>query len=316
MMVNSVSKHFSFISRDNTEIMVYKWVPVDKKPIGVVQISHGMAETAARYERFAHVLNETGFIVYANDHRGHGKTALSIDELGYLGDKDGFELLVEDVAKLSDTIKKENPDLPIYLFSHSMGSFAAQRYIMEYPGKIDGLILSGSNGEQGLRLKVGKWVVKLIRMIRGRKAKSKFVDSLIFGSYNKSFYPKETGSEWLTRDADELANYIRDPYCGSLFPISFYDDLLASLEYIEDKENVRKIPKNLPILIVSGSQDPVGDFGKGVKKLFQRYETCGVKDLTMKLYEGARHELLNETNRDEVMSDIVEWLEKRGELTR
>lgn len=286
-------------------------MPVGQEPRGVVQISHGMAETAVRYERFAKVLNKKGFIVYANDHRGHGKTAANIDELGYLGDKDGFELLIEDIAKLSDIIKKENPDLPIYLFSHSMGSFAVQRYIMEYKDKIDGLILSGSNGEQGLSLKAGKWIVKLAMMIKGRKTKSKFIDSLIFGGFNKKFYPKTTGSEWLTRDADELDKYVQDPYCGNLFPISFYDELIENLEYIEDKDNVKKIPKNLPIFIISGAQDPVGDFGKGVKKLYKRYEKCGVKDLEIKMYEGARHELLNETNRDEVMGDVVEWLEKR-----
>ncbi|WP_085559167.1 alpha/beta hydrolase [Carnobacterium iners] len=310
-MTNSISENFTFLSSDKTGIMVYKWIPVDQEPKGVVQISHGMAETAARYERFAKVLNGKGFIVYANDHRGHGKTAASIDELGYLGEKGSFKLLVEDLATVSDRIKKENPGLPIYLFSHSMGSFAAQRYIMNYPDKINGLILSGSNGEQGLPLKAGKWLVKLAMLVKGRKAKSEFVDSLIFGGFNKKFYPKKTGYEWLTRDADELAKYVNDLYCGTLFPISFYDELIENLEHIEDKETNKKIPQNLPIVILSGAQDPVGDFGEGVKKLYKRYEVCGVKDLEMKLYEGARHEILNETNRDEVMKDIIEWLEKR-----
>lgn len=310
-MTEFKNSYFTYVSKDKTEIMVYKWMPVNREPIGVVQISHGMAETAARYERFAKVLNENGFIVYANDHRGHGKTASSIDELGYLGDKGAFELLVEDIAKLSDIIKEENPNLPVYLFSHSMGSFAAQRYIMEYKDKIDGLILSGSNGEQGLVLKAGKVVTSLILMVKGRKAKFKFIDSLIFGGFNKKNPTKTTGFEWLTSDADELDKYVNDPYCGTLFPVSFYDELIGNLEYIENKSNLKKIPKELPIFILSGDQDPVGDYGKGTKKLFERYERCGVNDIDMKLYEGARHELLNETNRDEVTEDIIAWLKKR-----
>ncbi|MCA9765613.1 MAG: lysophospholipase [Carnobacterium sp.] len=310
-MTNSILENCTFLSSDKTKIMVYKWIPINQEPKGVVQISHGMAETAARYERFAKALNEKGFIVYAHDHRGHGKTATSIDELGYLGEQGSFKLLVEDLAALSDRIKKDNPSLPLYLFSHSMGSFAAQRYIMNYPDKINGLILSGSNGEQGLTLKLGEWVVKLVMAVKGRKAKSECVDSLIFGGFNKKFHPKKTGYEWLTRDVDELAKYVNDPYCGTLFPISFYDELIENLKYIEDKENIKKIPTNVPLIILSGAQDPVGDFGKGVKKLYKRYEVCGVKDLEMKLYEGARHEILNETNRDEVTKDIIKWLEKR-----
>lgn len=310
-MANVINEDFTFTSRDKTEIKVYKWVPTNQKPKGVVQIAHGMAETAARYERFAEVLTKRGLIVYANDHRGHGKTAASIEELGYLGDEGAFELLVEDMAKLSDIIEKENSTLPIYLFSHSMGSFAAQRYIMDYKGNIEGLILSGSNGEQGLILKAGKTVVRATMAVKGRKFKSKFIDTLIFGGFNKKFEPKKTGSEWLTRDTDELDKYVKNPYCGTLFPVSFYDEFIENLEYIENKNNFLKIPKDLPILILSGNQDPVGDFGKGVEKLYHRYENRGVRDLKMKLYEGARHELLHETNRAEVMRDIVEWVEKR-----
>ncbi|AQS53513.1 2-succinyl-6-hydroxy-2,4-cyclohexadiene-1-carboxylate synthase [Jeotgalibaca dankookensis] len=307
------SNTFTFISRDGTEIVVYKWLPKkDIKVKGIVQISHGMAETARRYHRFAKELNANGFIVYANDHRGHGQSAESIKNLGYLGAEDGFRLLVEDIARLSDLIKETYPDLPVYMFSHSMGSFAAQRFIMDYPNKIEGLILSGSNGRQGALLGVGKGLAKLESSVRGKKAKSKLLDKLIFGTYNKKFEPKRTGSEWLTRDKDELDKYIENPYCGGVFPASFFYYFIDTLQYIEDENNFKKIPKQLPILIISGDQDPVGDFGKGVKKLYKRYEEVGVKDLSTKLYEGARHELLNEINRDEVTADIVEWLLKEN----
>lgn len=306
-------QHFTFESVDQTEIFVYQWLRENQKQKGVIQIAHGMAETAARYERFAEILTANGFIVYANDHRGHGKTAKKIDTLGYLGEKEGFKLVVEDMAHLTKQIKEDHPTLPIYLFSHSMGSFAAQRYIMDFPIQINGLILSGSNGAQGFILKFGKILAKLEMRIRGKKAKSKLMNQLTFGSYNKNFQPQTTGSEWLTRDREELTKYLNNPYCGTIFPTSFYYEFLDTLEYIEDENNFRKIPKDLPIFLLSGDQDPVGDFGNGVIKLRNRYEQVGVKDLQMKLYEEARHELLNELNREEVMRDIIKWLEERVE---
>lgn len=310
-MSETISSDFTYTSSDGLEIYVYKWMPKEKEIRGVVQISHGMAETAARYKRFAKVLNQNGYIVYANDHRGHGKTAKDIDSLGYLGDNDGFNLLIQDIAKLSDRIRKENPGLDLYLFSHSMGSFAAQRYIIDYKDKIDGLVLSGSNGEQGFKLSAARTIAKLEMMIRGRKAKSKLLNNLSFGAYNKKFKPGKTGSEWLSRDEEEVKKYVEDPYCGTIFPTSFYYDFLANLQYIEDKSNFEKIPRDLPILIISGEDDPVGDFGKGVKKLYSRYKEAGVRDLEIKLYPGARHEILNEINRDEVMKDVVNWLHSR-----
>lgn len=310
-MSETISSNFTYTSRDGTEIYVYKWMPKEAEIRGVVQISHGMAETAARYERFAKVLNQNGYIVYANDHRGHGKTTRNIESLGYLGDHDGFNLLIQDIAKLSDIIREENPGLQIYLFSHSMGSFAAQRYIIDYKDKIDGLVLSGSNGDQGFTLTAAKTIAQLEMMIRGRKAKSKLMNNLSFGAYNKKFKPEKTGSEWLSRDEEEVKKYIENPFCGTIFPTSFYYDFLGSLQYIEDESNFIKIPKDLPIFIISGEEDPVGDFGKGVKKLYTRYKNAGVKDLEIKLYPGARHEILNEINRDEVMNDVVNWLNNR-----
>lgn len=310
-MSETIRTNFTFTSSDGTEINVYKWTPKEEEIKGIVQISHGMAETAIRYERFAKVLNQNGYIVYANDHRGHGNTAENIESLGYLGDNDGFNLLIGDIAKLSDIIREENGDLRIYLFSHSMGSFAAQRYIMDFKDKIDGLVLSGSNGEQGFTLNIARTIAKVEMLIRGRKAKSKLMNTLSFGAYNKKFKPEKTGSEWLSRDEEEVKKYIEDPYCGTIFPTSFYYDFLESLQYIEDESNFKKIPKDLPILIISGEEDPVGDSGKGLKKLYNRYKEAGVKDLAIKLYPGARHEILNEINRNEVMDDVVNWLDNR-----
>lgn len=308
---NQNYRHFTFESEDGQEIMTYTWEPSNGKAKGVVQIAHGMAEHALRYEEFAEFLTQAGYIVYANDHRGHGQSALSMNDQGWLGPERGFKLLIEDMAILSKKIKSEHPELPLFLFSHSMGSFATQRFIMDYPGQVDSVILSGSNGKQGRILSLGLLVAKLESRIKGIRKKSKLLNDLSFGAYNKRFAPTRTGYDWLTRDEQAVDKYIADPYCGEVFPGGFYVEFFKTLRYIEDESNFVKIPRELPILIVSGSQDPVGDFGKGVKELHERYRKLGVKDLEMRLYEGARHELLNETNKREVMQDLVTYLDAR-----
>lgn len=312
-MENFIEETFIFQSGDRRTIFGYRWSRKQENIKGIVQISHGMAETVSRYRRFAKSLTQAGFIVYGHDHRGHGKSADCINCQGYLGEKEGFQLLIADIAQLTDIIRKEHPKKPIYLFSHSMGSFAAQKYIMDYPEKLDGLILAGSNGEQGLLLKAGKTIARLESLIRGKKAKSKLMNKLTFGQYNKKFRDQETGSEWLTRDKKELKKYLDNPYCGAVFPASFYFEFIKTLEYIESEENFYRIPRNLPIYIIAGSQDPVSDYGRGIKKLEKRYQKIGVEDLEVQLYDGARHELLNEINREEVTTDIIRWLESKVE---
>ncbi|HZK32886.1 MAG TPA: alpha/beta hydrolase [Tissierellaceae bacterium] len=309
-----LSKNFNFKSEDGLEVFVYKWEPENVLVKGIVQISHGMAETAARYERFAKVLTDNGYIVYANDHRGHGNTAGAVEDLGYLGEEDGFERLVKDMHKLSMMAKEENPRLPLFLFGHSMGSFAAQRYIMLYSDDLDGVILSGSNGNQGLILNMGIWMAKREMKKHGPKAKSQKLNDISFGSNNAHFQPSTTDFDWLSRDEVEVKKYIDDPYCGTIFPTSFFYEFLSCLKIVEDKNNFNMIPKDLPIYIFSGDKDPVGKFGKGVMKLYNRYKDIGVKDLCYKLYKDGRHEMLNEVNRDEVMNDVVKWLDSHIEI--
>lgn len=303
-----VLSNFTFNSSDETEIFVYKWMPNDGKAKGIVQIAHGMAEHAGRYDGFAKYLNQNGFIVYANDHRGHGKTAGSIENLGYLADEDGFDLLVEDLHNLSMIIKGEYTSLPLILLGHSMGSFVAQRYIMFCGDDLDGVILSGSNGKQGIILNIASFIAKREIKKLGRKAQSQRLDSLVFGSYNKAFEPTRTEFDWLSRDGKEVDKYNKDPYCGTVFTAGFFYDFFTGLMKIEDKENIRLVPKHLPIYIFSGSKDPVGGFGKGIINLYNRYKDQGVIDIEYKLYEDGRHEMLNEINREEVMNDLLEWL--------
>lgn len=304
-----INADFRFKSDEGTEIFVYKWLPEENVEIkGVVQIAHGMAETAARYERLAKKLTEEGFAVYANDHRGHGKTAGSVEAQGVLADSDGFDWMVKDVHKLTGIIKENYGSLPVFLLGHSMGSFVTQKYMMLYGNELKGAILSGTNGKQGLMLTVASFIANGECKKNGRNAKSPKMNQMSFGSFNNSFKPARTDFDWLSRDNAEVDKYIADPYCGAMFTAGFFYDFLQGLKSLEKQENLTKIPKNLPVYLFSGALDPVGKAGKGVKSLFESYKALGIKDVSMKLYEGARHEMFNETNRDEVTADLVKWI--------
>lgn len=298
--------NFYFSDSSGKNIYVNKWVDESIVPKAVVQISHGMAEHSLRYDDFAKFLNKHGFIVYANDHRGHGKT--SPDELGYMGEGDAFNLILENVNDLTTIIKKENPDLPVYLLGHSMGSFISLRYSQLYGNNIDGLILSGSNGNQKFIFKIGEIIAKREMDKYGPKAKGYKMEKLSFGAFNGYFKPNKTNFDWLTRDENIVNQFIADPLCGNAHSNSYYYYLLKGLRTNHKKENLEKIPKNLPILIVSGEADPVGLMGKGVKRLYNSLVEIGINSVYIKLYKNARHEILNELNKDEVFDDILKFL--------
>ena len=221
-------KKFSFIDKEGKEIKCYKWES-EGEARGVIQISHGMTEYACRYDYVAKKFSENGFIVYAHDHRGHGETSKSEEERGYIADKEGFDLLVEDVKELSDIIKKENEELPLILFGHSMGSFVSQRYIELYGDKIDGVILSGTNGRPDPITKLGIIISRDEMILRGRKAKSKVMDKLSFGDFNSNFKPNRTDYDWLCSVDEEVDKYIADPQCGFVCTTSYYYDLIRGL---------------------------------------------------------------------------------------
>ncbi|HBH2746801.1 alpha/beta hydrolase [Clostridioides difficile] len=306
--------NFTFKGEEGLDIYTYKWEDENiKKPKAVIQIAHGMAETAQRYETFAKVLTKNGYIVYINDHRGHGKTAKIIENVGHLAEKEGFRCLVEDMYTLTNIIKKENEDLPIYLFGHSMGSFASQRYIMDYSNNLSGLILCGSNGKQGIILNLAHLIINRETKKYGRRSKSNKINNLIFGGEIIRRNEK-TKFDWLSRDKEQVEKYINDPFCGVVCSCGFFYDLVQGLKEIEDKENLKKVPLDIPIYIISGDKDPIGKNGKGVLRLRDRYIKLGVKDVTCKLYKDGRHELLNEINREEVFEDIICWLNNKIEI--
>ena len=277
---------FTFKAADGTQIFTYRWMPDDASAIvGAVQIAHGMVEHAARYERFAAALTKAGYAVYANDHRGHGKTAGSLDRVGYFADEMGWEKVVVDMHTLTGIIKKECPKKPFFLFGHSMGSFLSRYYSMHYADELSGLLLSGTAGDPGIMGKIGLFIAKMDAKIHGKKAKSNIMNKLSFGAFNDAFKPNRTNYDWLSRDNAEVDKYVNDPWCGAVCTAGFFCDLLGGVVYINKKENIAKIPKSLPIYIYSGAKDPVGGNTKGVSQVYNTLKDAGIGDVTLKFYE-------------------------------
>jgi alpha-beta hydrolase superfamily lysophospholipase len=305
------SAHFSFIASDGKAIYVRNWLP-SGDPKAIVLVAHGMAEHGARYERFAEALTAKGFVVFAPDHRGHGKTAATEAELGYFGDKDGFARVVEDLHELALEAQKRFSGLSLFLFGHSMGSFLSQGYISLYGDGLSGCILSGTSGPMpGVMSAGGKLIAALGCAFKGPHAPAPLATKMSFGSYNDAFKPNRTEFDWLSSDNAEVDKYVADPLCGFVCSYEFYRDLLKGLGHFQSKEAMAKIPKKLPIYLVSGALDPVGGATGSVTALAQTYRGLGIADVEDKLYAGDHHEILNETNRDEVTADILAWIDKR-----
>lgn len=303
-------KDFKLKTEDDQEIYVVNWRPENlDNAKAVVQIAHGMAEHIERYQDFARHLVNQGFVVYGNDHRGHGKTAGVLDNVGFLADEGGFFKTVDDLKQIGMKINSEFPALPRFLFGHSFGSLLFRSYVTRHDDAIAGLILSGTMGDPGFLGKAGLLVARLMSRIQGKRKPSPLLDKMTFGAFNNAFKPNRTAFDWLSRDDSTVDNYIDDPYCGFVCANSFFVDLLSGLSSVFEKTNLEKMPKQLPIYLFSGESDPVGKMGVDVKKVYQSYLDLGVEDVTLKLYENGRHEMLNEINRTDVYADTIAWLE-------
>jgi alpha-beta hydrolase superfamily lysophospholipase len=301
----------SFQARDGKTIVYYEWAPAENSSVkAIVQIAHGMAEHAQRYDRFASFLVKNGFAVFANDHRGHGKTAGSQEEIGYKEDGDFWGKAVADMRSLQELAKAQYPGRPYFLFGHSMGSFLSRNFIAKFGNELNGAILSGTGGDPGFLGKIGLLIAKIESFFKGRKKPSPLLDTLSFGQFNREFKPNRTGHDWLSKDEKEVDKYVADPTCGTVFTTGFFIDLLRGINLINKKETFQNTPKQLPIYLFAGALDPVGDKGKGVEEVFKKYKEAGIQNVSCKLYEIGRHEMLNETNRDEVYDDILKWLKQ------
>lgn len=295
---------------DGHEIYLRSWVNEGESPKAIVQISHGMAEHIARYDDFAQFLLNRGIFVYGNDHRGHGHTGEKAGVFGYFAQKDGFDRVVNDLHAVTNHIKKLYPDKPIILFGHSLGSFLSRRYIQKYSSDITGVILSGTGGNPGVAAAIGKLVAK--REIRkfGKTAPSHVMNRIIFGSYNKGLDHVKNKFSWLSRDESVVHAYLQDPYCGFVCSGTFFYDLLTGLQLIHQDALIQQIRKDLPIFFISGDRDPVGTYAKGVKKAIKQLEKNGLHKIEYRFYQDARHEVLNEINKEEVYEDIIQWIER------
>ena len=303
-------QNFTMQTQDRLALYVRHW-PCGG-PRAVIQIVHGMAEHGGRYDAFARFLNQNGFAVVADDHRGHGKSVQDIKDLGYMADDNGFERLVEDEKQINDWIAKQYPGTPRVLLGHSMGSFASQRYFEKYGGTVDALLLTGTNSFPAQPVKLGRKLAKGLMKLHGRRYKSFLIDRLAFLHYHAKV-PKDVGRYgWLTRDMAILNEYLHDQYCGAVFPVSFFYDLFTGFLTIHEKENLKRIPKDKPIYIFCGSDDPVGEYGAGPARLYSLYTSLGVQDVSLRLYPRARHELLNEINLKQVYADLLSFLTSRG----
>lgn len=301
---------FEHIVAGGPNLHVHVFLP-DERPIAVLQILHGMAEHAARYARLAQSFTDAGFAVYAHDQRGHGKSIPRGHAPGHVADQGGFDALVADAHEINRVIANRHPGLPIVLLGHSMGSFVAQALIYTHPRDAVGVILSASNGAPPPIARAGRLIARAERFRLGPLGKSPLLRKLGFEDFNKHFAPNRTPSDWLSRDPAEVDKYVCDPLCGFEVDVQFWVDLLDALDGpVHDPANQQKIPREMPILLVAGDKDPVGDFGKGVRRLHEEYRSAGVRDLTLRLYPGARHEVLNETNRDEVTNDILAFAKR------
>lgn len=285
----STSTSFFLSNADGIKVATYAWAGVKGKPVGVVQIAHGLAEHGERYDRFAKALNAAGFLVYAVDHRGHGRTAD-----GRLGDfgPAGFGGLIADIAQFGSALRAQHDGLPLFLLAHSMGSFAAQAVILDHASTWSGVVLSGSTA---------------LDVLAAGMANAPADAPAGLEAFNAGFEHR-TGYEWLSRDNAEVDAYVADPWCGWDVPDTVIPSLFAPAPRLADRALLAGIPSGLPILITSGDADPLAGGGALIQLLGQRYRDAGISDVTVKLYPAARHEILNETNREEVTSDIVAWL--------
>lgn len=309
-------KHQEYYFKSNTgicTIYVQSWVP-EGEVRAVVQIHHGMAEKSDRYKFFAEHLCGKGFAVFAHDMANHGKSNHNIKETGYFGKKDGWLGLVEDMKDTYDIAKSEFPDVPYFVLGHSMGSLIARCFIVKYGSLIDGALICGTSGKNYLSGVLSAFSIILSKTL-GNKFKSRLLKKAIFNSYNNGFEDR-TEYDWLTKDDDIVDEYIDDEMCGFIFSAKGYNDLAKILKNVSSKKWYENVPKDLPIYIFSGQKDPVGNYGKGVKEVYEKLKKTG-HNVKLRLYPNGRHEMLNETNKDTVFKELLAFIDKvlSGELT-
>ena len=304
-------RDFYFPSTNGKNKILARICTPDKPPKAVVQIAHGIAEHISRYDPFMFFLAENGYVAVGNDHLGHGLSAENEDGLGIFDTQNGWTYAVDDMKALRDQVRQEFHDIPYIFFGHSMGSFLTRTYLIRYPDQYDAAILSGTGQQSPALINAGFFAANLLTLLRGPGADGKLLNDMAFGSYCKKIDNPRTPFDCLSTNEENVDRYIADPLCGFVAKCSMYRDMMGGLKFLTKQSNIDKMNKDAPIYFMSGAEDPVGDYGAGVEKAYRAFCDAGLHDVTMKLYPGGRHEMLNETNREEVMQDILAWLDQR-----
>ncbi len=308
-----VKEEFYFDSRDGeSKIHAVRYRPEDAGNIRcVLQVVHGMAEYVERYEEFAAFLVERGFVVTGDDHLGHGKSVGEKGRQGYFCEQDPATVLVRDEHRLKKMTEELYPHVPYVIMGHSMGSFIVRNYICRYGTGISAAVVMGTGMQPKAVLRMAKMLVGIQKLFCGSRHVSRLIDKVAFGGYNKAIANPGTPFDWLSREQERVERYMADPDCGFVFTVNGFGALFTLVGRLHNPENLKAIPKKLPVFLLSGDADPVGDYGKGVRKAYDSLKAAGLEDITLKLYEGGRHELLNEINRTQVMEDVHAWVESR-----
>lgn len=311
-------EEFTFLSADKkTNIHAVKWIPDDGNYKAILQITHGMVEFIERYEKFATYLTENGFLVVGHDHLGHGESVTTKDDWGYIGEGTS-DWMVEDMNTLRTTIQGENPGVPYYMMGHSMGSYMLRKYLGKYSQGIQGAIIMGTGYMPEGTVKLAMNLAKFFAVFRGWRFRSKMIQSASYDKPYKKYdcYGNDPTNSWLTKDPEIVKWYYNEPKCTFMFTLNAYKALFEAVLESCSEDCVNRVNKDLPIFIVSGAEDPVGNLGEGVMKVYDMFKASGTKDVTYKLYENDRHEILNETDKEVVYSDILAWLNVHTEMLK
>lgn len=308
-------KEFYYPSADGrTQIHAVEWRP-DGDPVCALQIVHGMAEYADRYDPVARYLADRGILVTGNDHLGHGKSVGENHPHGYFCHENAPDVLMEDVHSLrirqqTGFAEQGCPQLPYLMLGHSMGSFVLRNYLCRYGEGLSGAVIMGTGMQPEKLLKTSLRLVRILTALQGEKHKSGLVNALAFGAYNRRISHPASAMDWLSRDPKEVAKYNADPLCGFTFTLNGFQTLFTLIDRLHDKRRLEEMPKQLPVRFIAGEMDPVGDYGRAVRQVYDSFLYIGMQDVSMKLYEDDRHELVNETDREIVWKELYEWIMK------
>lgn len=301
-------EEFYFNSNEiGRKIHAVRYTP-DTEPRAVFQITHGMVEYIERYEEFAEFLCKHGFVVTGHDHLGHGGSIVTRDDYGFFAENDGNEKVLDDIHTLTLITKELYPALPYFLLGHSMGSFYARQYLCKYGYELTGAVIMGTGFQAKFLVNAGIAITKFLMKIKGSHYRCEFVNNMAFGGYNKKFEPARTKYDWLSKNEASVDAYAADERCTFTFTLNGYYNMFTGIARLYDDNFLAGMPKNLPVLMVSGEDDPVGEFSEGVKRAYESIKGAGVKDVRLKLYPNMRHEILNEPERQEVYDDILAFL--------